>query len=153
MGRHDPAHRADDCRERDGARAGTQRLDVKASPSAQAPAGAYPINVAVTAGEQQATAQLGVEITGTVEMQLTTPDELLNTTANAGATHDFAVVVVNSGTSPLAGIALTGTGPDRLGDHLRPGHGPGHPGRQVGAGDGAHHPVEPTRLPATTRSA
>ena len=48
---------------------------------------------------------------GTVEMQLTTPDELLNTTANAGATHDFAVVVVNSGTSPLAGIALTGTGP------------------------------------------
>jgi len=90
---------------------GTQRLDVKASPSAQAPAGAYPINVAVTAGEEQATAQLAVEITGTVEMQLTTPDELLNTTANAGATHDFAVVVVNSGTSPLAGIALTGTGP------------------------------------------
>ena len=90
---------------------GTQRLDVKAKPSAQAPAGAYPINVAVTAGEQQATAQLGVEVTGTVEMQLTTPDELLNTTANAGATHDFAVVVVNSGTSPLAGIALTGTGP------------------------------------------
>jgi uncharacterized membrane protein len=90
---------------------GTQRLDVHASPSPQAPAGAYPIDVAVTAGAQQATTQLAVEITGTVEMQLTTPDERLNTTANAGSTRDFAVVIVNSGTSPLSAVTLTGTGP------------------------------------------
>ena len=90
---------------------GTQRLEVHATPSLQAPAGAYPIDVAVTAGEQEAAAQLAVEITGTVEMQLTTPDERLNTTANAGSTRDFAVVIVNSGTSPLSAVTLTGTGP------------------------------------------
>jgi uncharacterized membrane protein len=89
----------------------TQRLEVAATPSTTAGADTYPINVTVTAGDQQATAQLGVEITGSVEMQLTTPDERLNTTANAGAATDFAVVIVNNGTTPLTAVDLVGTGP------------------------------------------
>jgi uncharacterized membrane protein len=89
----------------------TQRLEVSATPAAQAGADTYPINVTVTAGDQQATAELGVEITGSVEMQLTTPDERLNTTANAGGTTDFPVVIVNNGTSPLTAVDLVGTGP------------------------------------------
>lgn len=90
---------------------GDQRLELTATPSAEAAAQSYPINVAVTAGDQQATADLAVEITGSVEMQLTTPDERLNTTANAGSPHDFDVIVANQGTSPLEAVDLVGTGP------------------------------------------
>jgi uncharacterized membrane protein len=89
----------------------TQRLEVSATPGAQASAETYPIDVTVTAGDQQATAQLGVEITGSVAMQLTTPDERLNTTANAGSATDFTVVIVNNGTSPLTAVDLAGAGP------------------------------------------
>jgi len=89
----------------------TQRLEVSATPGTQAGADTYPINVTATAGDQQATSQLGVEITGSVEMQLTTPDERLNTTANAGSATDFPVVIVNNGTSPLTAVDLVGTGP------------------------------------------
>jgi uncharacterized membrane protein len=89
----------------------TQRLEVTASAPESAPAGAYPISVDVAAGEQRATAELAIEITGTVEMTLTTPDERLDTTANAGSVSDFAVVVVNDGTSPLGNVDLAGTGP------------------------------------------
>ena len=85
--------------------------DALAGAGPQAGADTYPINVTVTAGDQQATAQLGVEITGSVSMQLTTPDERLNTTANAGGTTDFPVVIVNNGTSPLTAVDLVGTGP------------------------------------------
>jgi len=89
----------------------TSRLEVSATPGTQAGADTYPINVTATAGDQQATAQLGVEITGSVEMQLTTPDERLNTTANAGSATDFPVVIVNNGTSPLTAVDLVGSGP------------------------------------------
>lgn len=90
---------------------GTQRLEVTATPPAQASAGAYPIGVTVSAGEHTASAELAVEVTGRVEMQLTTPDQRLNTTANAGSAHDFGVVVINTGTSPLRNVTLSGNGP------------------------------------------
>jgi uncharacterized membrane protein len=90
---------------------GNQRLEVTATPSADAAADTYPINVTVTAGDQQATAQLAVEVTGRIEMQLTTPDQRLNTTANAGTAQDFSVLVVNNGTAPLTAVDLTGSGP------------------------------------------
>lgn len=90
---------------------GDQRLELTATPSAEAAAQSYPISVAVTAGDQQATADLAVEITGSVKMSLTTPDERLNTTANAGSARDFDVIVANQGTSPLEAVDLVGTGP------------------------------------------
>lgn len=90
---------------------GNERLEVTATPAAQAEAGTYPINVAVTAGDEQATADLSVEVTGSVKMSLTTPDSRLNTTANAGTASDFEVLVVNQGTTQLTGVDLTGSGP------------------------------------------
>ncbi len=90
---------------------GSQRLQVTATAPADASAGAYPIRVAVAAGEHRAGAELAVELTGRTEMQFTTPDQRLNTTANAGSTRDFQVVVVNSGTAPLREVVLSGGGP------------------------------------------
>jgi uncharacterized membrane protein len=90
---------------------GNQRLEVTATPNATAEAISYPINVTVTAGDRQATAQLGVVVTGSVKMSLTTPDQRLNTTANAGSASDFTLIVSNDGTTPLSGIDLAGSGP------------------------------------------
>lgn len=88
-----------------------QRLEVTTTPPADTAEGSYPIAVDVSAGDYRATAELVVEVTGSVEMTLTTPDERLNTTANAGAATDFVVRVVNGGTSPLTGVQLSGSGP------------------------------------------
>jgi uncharacterized membrane protein len=92
--------------------AGSQQgITVTAKPPADAATGDYPIALAAVSGDHTAQAQLGVHITGRVDMQLTTPDQRLNTNASAGTAKQFTVTVVNNGTSPLNGVALSGTGP------------------------------------------
>jgi uncharacterized membrane protein len=86
-------------------------VTVTAKPPPDVATGDYPIALQAVSGDHTAQAQLGVHITGRVEMQLTTPDQRLNTNANAGEAKGLAVSVVNSGTSPLTGVALSGTGP------------------------------------------
>ena len=90
---------------------GTQRLEVRATPPQDAESGAYPLLVEVSAGEHRATAELAVEITGTVALRLAAADERLNATASAGSTREYQVVLVNEGTSPLVTIQLSGRGP------------------------------------------
>lgn len=90
---------------------GEQRLDVDATPPPQATSGTYPLTVEAVAGEHRAAVELAVELTGSVEMTLTTPDSRLNTTATAGGNSDFTVLVVNEGTSPLTGVSLTSNAP------------------------------------------
>lgn len=86
-------------------------VTVTAKPPPDVATGDYPITLQAVSGDHTAQAQLGVHITGRVEMQLTTPDQRLNTSANAGEAKGLAVSVVNSGTSPLTAVALSGTGP------------------------------------------
>jgi uncharacterized membrane protein len=90
---------------------GTQRLELTATPPPQATAGTYPLLVEAVAGEHVAAAELQVEVTGSVQLRLTTPNEQLNTSANAGSAQDFEVLVVNDGSAPLTNISLTGRGP------------------------------------------
>jgi uncharacterized repeat protein (TIGR01451 family) len=91
----------------------TQRLEVTAKPPTQAAADTYPISVQAAAGSHEASADLSVEITGSVQMSLSGSDQRLNTTATAGDTRDFEVVVTNDGTSPLSAVQLTGRGPSQ----------------------------------------
>ena len=84
---------------------------MKATAPAEVAAGEYPIQVAVASGQYQAGADLAAIVTGKVEMQFATPDQRLNTSANAGSSRDMQVVVVNTGTSPLRSVTLSGTGP------------------------------------------
>jgi uncharacterized membrane protein len=92
--------------------AGSQQgITVTAKPPADEATGDFPIALAAVSGDHTAQAQLGVHITGRVDMQLTTPDQRLNTNASAGTAKQFTVTVVNNGTSPLNGVALSGTGP------------------------------------------
>ena len=88
----------------------SQGLTLTAIPPIDVAAGTYPLEVGATSGSQSASAQLSVDVTGNVEMELTTADQRLNTTATAGSGQDFQVVVRNSGSSPLEAVQLTGTG-------------------------------------------
>jgi uncharacterized membrane protein len=86
-------------------------IDVIATAPPQAAAGIYPIAVEAVAGEYRASAELAVEVIGSVALRLTTPDERLSTTANAGAAGEFTVRLVNDGTSPIEAVGLAGSGP------------------------------------------
>lgn len=89
----------------------SSNISVSVDPPDDTPAGQYPVHVEAVSGEQTAAVDLGVEITGSFELSVTTPDERLTTNANAGATKDFTLVVTNLGTAPLANITVSGTGP------------------------------------------
>ena len=89
----------------------TTPVTVTAKPPAAIDAGQYPISVDVTSGSRTAHQDLGVEITGSYSMTLSTVDERLNANATAGATTDLTLVVTNTGTAPITGVTLSATPP------------------------------------------
>ena len=86
-------------------------ISVTAKAPADATAGTYPITVDATSGDKTAHADLSIEITGSYSLTLTTPDGRLNTSASAGGTTDLSVVVTNTGTADVAGVALSANAP------------------------------------------
>lgn len=90
---------------------GTTAIMVDVEPAEGAPAGVYPITVEATSGNRTASAELSVEITGSYELELTTPDGRLSANASAGGTTDLSVVVRNSGTADVEGVTLSATTP------------------------------------------
>ncbi len=71
----------------------------------------YPIKVLASAPGQRAEADLAVEITGTFDLLLTTPDQRLNAEAVAGRATTLNLLVANEGSAPLMGVDLTATPP------------------------------------------
>ncbi len=90
---------------------GSQTLNVTATPPAQVSEGAFPIRADAVAGEHAVGIDLAAEVTGRTEMELTTPDQRLNTTATAGSPRELSVLVNNTGTAPLTDLSLSGSGP------------------------------------------
>ena len=90
---------------------GSETISVQATPPAQVTEGSFPLRAEAVAGEQSAAIDLAAEVTGRVEMELTTPDERLNTTASAGSPQELDVLVNNLGTAPLVDLSLSGSGP------------------------------------------
>jgi uncharacterized membrane protein len=90
---------------------GTTAIKVDVEAPEGAPAGTYPITVDATSGNRTASAELAVEITGSYELELTTPDGRLSANASAGGTTDLSVVVRNSGTADVEGVTLSATAP------------------------------------------
>ena len=90
----------------------TKAIDVEAIPPENVEAGTYPLGVQAVGGDGRSAAiELTVEITGRVEMALSTADERLNARATAGSLTDLSVVVANNGTAPLEAVNLTATAP------------------------------------------
>jgi uncharacterized membrane protein len=89
----------------------TTPVTVTAKAPAAIDAGQYPISVDVTSGSRTAHQDLGVEITGSYSLTLSTSDQRLNANATAGAVTDLTLVVTNTGTAPVQGVALSATPP------------------------------------------
>ena len=85
------------------------KVDVEAPEDA--PADVYPITVQATSGDTTAEAQLSVEITGSYDLELTTPDGRLSANASAGSPTDLSVVLRNGGTADIPDVALSASTP------------------------------------------
>jgi uncharacterized membrane protein len=90
---------------------GTSTITVTATPPAGVDAGTSDINVTVTGGDRTATADLKVTVTGSYSINVSTPNSVLSTTANAGATTDFPLTFTNTGTAPLTVVKPTASAP------------------------------------------
>ncbi len=90
---------------------GTKTLNVKATPPAQVSEGTFQVRAQAVAGEQSVSIDLAAQVTGRIEMELTTPDERLNATATAGSPTELDVIVNNTGTAQLVDLSLSGDGP------------------------------------------
>jgi uncharacterized membrane protein len=90
---------------------GTTAIKVDVEAPEGAPAGVYPVTVEATSGNRTASADLSVEITGSYELDLTTPDGRLSANASAGSTTDLSVLLLNTGTADVEGVTLSATAP------------------------------------------
>lgn len=89
----------------------TSSISVTAEAPPDATAGTYPIAVDATSGDKTAHADLSIEITGSYSLTLTTPDGRLNVGASAGGTTDMSLLVTNTGTADVEGVALSASAP------------------------------------------
>jgi uncharacterized membrane protein len=89
----------------------TRGVEVSVKPPTTVDAGSYPVEVVATAGSRQIKGSLAVEITGSYEMDLTTPDDRLNASGESGQAISLPMRVENNGTTALEAVKLSGTGP------------------------------------------
>ena len=85
------------------------KVDVDAPDGVEA--GVYPISVDATSGTRTAHADLSVEVTGSYELELTTPDGRLSANASAGSATDLTLVVRNTGTASVEGVSFSAAAP------------------------------------------
>ncbi|HEY8800266.1 MAG TPA: NEW3 domain-containing protein [Candidatus Limnocylindrales bacterium] len=86
-------------------------ITVTANPPANAPAGHTDIDVTATAGAKSIPAKLGIDITGTFKLTLSTPGDLLSAHGSAGSALRETLEVRNGGTGDLAGVTVTASPP------------------------------------------
>lgn len=89
----------------------TTKITVTANPSTTAAAGLYDLRVMARGGGVDAEAPLQVQITGSFDMQISTPDQRLNADVTAGQATQFPVIVFNTGTAELLQVSLDSTPP------------------------------------------
>ncbi len=89
----------------------TGALTVSVTPDPNATAGDFPVVVTASGGGKTAEADMTVTITGAYSMSVSTPDQVLSTTANAGTEKDFVIVATNTGTAPITQVQPSSTNP------------------------------------------
>ena len=83
----------------------TTTVTVAATPPEDAPAGHTDIAVTVTAGSKTVPGTLGIDITGSFKVTLSTPNQLVSAHGPAGSGTTQQLVVKNDGTAPLTNVA------------------------------------------------
>jgi uncharacterized membrane protein len=88
----------------------TSSVTITANPPDGVAAGQYPIDVTATAGAKQVKTQLGVEITGSYTLTMSTPNQVLSASGAAGSATTQQLTLTNSGTSDITNVKVQGTG-------------------------------------------
>jgi uncharacterized membrane protein len=86
-------------------------ITVTATAPTNAPAGHTDINVTATAGAKTINGKLGVDITGSYSLTVSTPDDVLSTHGSAGSATVQTLAIKNTGTADLTGVKVTATQP------------------------------------------
>lgn len=89
----------------------TQNITVTANAPTDIAAGTYPIKVEAHAGDRTASADLGIEVTGSYSMTLSTPNDVLSANGSAGSATTQAFEITNTGTAPLTEVTISATPP------------------------------------------
>lgn len=89
----------------------TQNITIDINPPANVEAGTYKIPVRAATSTTSADMELEVVITGTYQMELTTPRGLLSTEITAGDTKRIDLVIKNTGSAELKDIQLSANKP------------------------------------------
>lgn len=88
-----------------------QSVTIEVKPPERVEAGKYKIPVTASTGNSSASLELEVVITGTYGIEVSTPTGLLSTKMTAGEEKRIDLIVRNTGTAELTGIALNYSGP------------------------------------------
>ncbi len=86
-------------------------VTIEVKPPQEVKAGIYKIPVRAVSGNTSATLTLQVEITGTFELELTTPTGLVSGHITAGDEKELKLLVRNTGSAPLDDIKFRSTQP------------------------------------------
>lgn len=89
----------------------TQDIDVTLNPPEKVKAGEYKVQINASSGSTSAKNVLEAVITGTFDLELTTPDGKLNTDITAGDEKTVKVQLNNKGSAPLRNIELSAETP------------------------------------------
>jgi uncharacterized membrane protein len=90
---------------------GSTTITVTALPPSQTDAGTSTITVTATGGGTTASADLKVTVTGSYSLDVSTPNQVLSTSANAGSTTDFQLTITNTGTAALTDVQPSASAP------------------------------------------
>lgn len=86
-------------------------INVDINPPEMIEAGTYKIPVRALTNTSSAGLELEVVVTGTYEMELTTPNGLLSTTITAGDTKRIPLLIKNTGSAGLSDVSLRAASP------------------------------------------
>jgi uncharacterized membrane protein len=89
----------------------SETIDVRAEPPTNVEAGSYDLRVIATGGGQRLELELTAVVEGIAGVELTTADERLNAAGSSGRVTRIALVVTNTGSTPLADVALSADPP------------------------------------------
>ena len=90
---------------------GTTSITVSADPRARRGRGLVPDHRDRQRGGKTVSSELTVTVTGTYTLVVSTPDQVLSTTANAGSAKTVQVTVTNSGTAPVTEVTPSASAP------------------------------------------
>nr|WP_325194647.1 NEW3 domain-containing protein [uncultured Oscillibacter sp.] len=90
---------------------GSQAMDVTVTPPNGVEAGEYTVPISAISASETLTGELTVVITGSYELELSTPSGLLSFDANANKKTDVTLSITNNGNVDLQNVNLTSSAP------------------------------------------